>query len=100
SSSRTFRNTKKRTGEGMVEAINLMESVVNNIATKKEENRNSSLEKSVVAALDEKPELDDFLFMQGLELLEDEKKENIFIALSGDRRRRWLLSKLNFSDYC
>ncbi|KAI3950627.1 hypothetical protein MKW92_006675, partial [Papaver armeniacum] len=56
--------------------------------TKKEENRNSSLEKSVVAALEEiEPELDEFLFMQGLELLEDEKKAKIFIALSGDRRR-------------
>ncbi|RZC70870.1 hypothetical protein C5167_034557 [Papaver somniferum] len=100
SSSRSFRKTKKSTGEGMVEAISLMASVVNNIATKKEENRNSSLEKSVVVALEEiVPELDDFLFMQGLELLEDEKKAKIFIALSGDRRRRWLLSKINYSDY-
>ncbi|XP_026396856.1 uncharacterized protein At2g29880-like [Papaver somniferum] len=71
SSSRSFRKTKKSTGEGMVEAIHLMASVVNNIATKKEENKNSSLEKNVVAALEEIPELDDFLFMQGLDLLED-----------------------------
>ncbi|XP_026410467.1 uncharacterized protein At2g29880-like [Papaver somniferum] len=100
SSSRSFKKTKKSTGEGMVEAISLMASAVNNIATKKEENRNSSLEKSVVASLEEiVPELDDFLFMQGLELLEDEKKAKIFIVLSGDRRRRWLLSKLNYSDY-
>ncbi|XP_026430333.1 uncharacterized protein LOC113326882 [Papaver somniferum] len=86
--------------DGMVEAISLMASAVINISTKKEENRNSSLEKSVVAALEEiVPEPDDFLFMQGLELLEDEKKAKIFIALSGDRRRCWLLSKLNYSDY-
>ncbi|XP_026395766.1 L10-interacting MYB domain-containing protein-like [Papaver somniferum] len=90
---------KKSTGEGMVEAINLMASVVNNIATKKEENRNSFLEKNVVTALEEMPNLDDFLFMQYLDLLEDEKKAKIFIALSGDRRRSWLLSKLNYSDY-
>ncbi|KAI3955690.1 hypothetical protein MKW98_006050, partial [Papaver atlanticum] len=99
SSSRSFRKTKKSTGEGMAEAIHLMESAVNNIANEKEENRNSSLEKNVVVALEEIPELDDFMFMQGLELLEDEKKAKIFIALSGDRRRHWLLSKLNFSDY-
>ncbi|KAI3906538.1 hypothetical protein MKW98_009446 [Papaver atlanticum] len=84
----------------MVEEINLMANAVNNIATKKEETRNSSLEKSVVAKLEEiEPELDEFLFMQGLELLEDEKKAKVFIALSGDRRRCWLLSKLNYSYY-
>ncbi|XP_026378581.1 uncharacterized protein LOC113273021 [Papaver somniferum] len=98
-SSRSFRKTKKSTGEGMVEEINLA-SAVNIIATKKEENGNSSLEKSVVVALEEiVSELDEFLFMQALELLEDEKKAKIFIELSGDRRRRWLLSKLNYSDY-
>ncbi|KAI3901037.1 hypothetical protein MKW92_003728, partial [Papaver armeniacum] len=99
SSSRSFRKTKKSTREGMVEEIHLMVSAVNNIATKKEENRNSSLEKSVVDALEEIPDLDDFLFMQGLNLLEDKKKAKIFIALSGDRRQNWLLSKLNYLDY-
>ncbi|XP_026416938.1 uncharacterized protein At2g29880-like [Papaver somniferum] len=98
SSSRSFRKTKESTGEGMVEAIHLMASAVNNIANKKEENSNSSLEKNVVAALEEL-NLDEFLFMQGLEFLEDEKKSKIFIALSGDKRQRWLLSKLNFTDY-
>ncbi|KAI3976083.1 hypothetical protein MKX01_016766 [Papaver californicum] len=78
----------------MVEAIQLMASAVNNIANKKKENKNSSLEKSLVAALEEL-NLDEYSFMQGLEFLEDEKKAKIFIVLSGDRRRHWLLSKLN-----
>ncbi|RZC86201.1 hypothetical protein C5167_007385 [Papaver somniferum] len=98
--SRPFRKTKKSTGEGMVDAIQVMAAAVNNVATKKEENKiSSSLEASLVSALEDVPNLDDDTFVQALDLLEDEKKAKIFIALIGNRKRQWLLSKLNISAY-
>ncbi|XP_026410408.1 uncharacterized protein LOC113305605 [Papaver somniferum] len=37
--------------------------------------------------------------IQALDLLEDEKKAKIFIAFTGNRKRQWLLSKLNIPAY-
>ncbi|KAI3882807.1 hypothetical protein MKX03_020807, partial [Papaver bracteatum] len=81
-------------------AIHFMAAAVNNIATNKEQNKNaSSLEGSLVSALEDVPNLDNDTFVQALDLLEDEKKAKIFIALTGDRKRQWLLSKLNVPAY-
>ncbi|KAI3953146.1 hypothetical protein MKW92_045705 [Papaver armeniacum] len=77
-----------------------MEAAVNNVATKKEENKNSSsLEGSLVSVLEDVPNLDDDTFVQALDLLEDEKKAKIFIALTGNRKHQRLLSKLNVTAY-
>ncbi|KAI3879459.1 hypothetical protein MKX03_014079 [Papaver bracteatum] len=80
----------------MVDAIHVMEAAVNNVATKKEENKNSSsLEGSLVSAL---KDVDD-TFLQALDLLEDKNKAKIFIALTGNMKRQWFLSKLNVPAY-
>ncbi|XP_010243132.1 PREDICTED: uncharacterized protein LOC104587285 isoform X3 [Nelumbo nucifera] len=95
----TFEHSRKRLrtiDECMVEALRQMALAVTSLANKKKENENetpATLEK-VVNALQAIPDIDEDLFLDACDLLEDEQKAKMFLALDATIRKKWLMRKL------
>ncbi|KAL5726820.1 hypothetical protein ACHQM5_000072 [Ranunculus cassubicifolius] len=91
----------------MVDAIQGMASAITQMANKRESSSHVlvpfgasptpsfTLEGKLVAALEGIPDIEKETYMQALDLLEDEKKAKIFVELPTEKRRDWLLYKLN-----
>lgn len=63
----------------------------------KEAGKNYSAIESAIEALQEIPDIDDELLLDGCDLLEDERKAKTFLALDVNLRKKWLLRKLRCS---
>lgn len=63
----------------------------------KEAGKNYSAIESAIEALQEIPDIDDELLLDGCDLLEDERKAKTFLALDVNLRKKWLLRKLRRS---
>ncbi|KAL5726079.1 hypothetical protein ACHQM5_009150 [Ranunculus cassubicifolius] len=102
-----IKKPRKTTGEVMVDAIHGMASTIPQMANKRENSShvhvpfgasptpNFTLEEKLVSALEGVTNIDTETYMQALDLLEDEKKAKIFVELPTEKRRDWLLYKLN-----
>ena len=77
---------------GMKEALSEMASAVKALMNDKENNDTSF--DDALSALRAMPDVDDELVMDACDLLEDERKANIFLALDISLRKKWLLRKL------
>ncbi|XP_017420008.1 uncharacterized protein LOC108330061 isoform X2 [Vigna angularis] len=76
----------------MKEALSEMASAVKALMNKRE-NSNSSFE-DALSVLQAMPDIDEELVMDASDLLEDETKAKIFLALDTSLRKKWLLRKL------
>ncbi|WVZ19668.1 hypothetical protein V8G54_006990 [Vigna mungo] len=76
----------------MKEALSEMASAVKALMNKRE-NSNSSFE-DALSVLQAMPDIDEELVMDASDLLEDETKAKIFLALDISLRKKWLLRKL------
>lgn len=76
----------------MKEALSEMASAVKALINKKEENDTSF--EDAISALQAMPDIDEELVMDACDLLEDETKAKIFLALDINLRKKWLLRKL------
>ncbi|XP_027355321.1 uncharacterized protein LOC113865140 [Abrus precatorius] len=77
----------------MKEALTEMASAVKALMNKKDRNTNTSFE-NALSALQAMPDIDEELVMDACDLLEDERKAKIFLALDISLRKKWLLRKL------
>uniref|UniRef100_A0A5B7CCL9 At2g29880-like C-terminal domain-containing protein n=1 Tax=Davidia involucrata TaxID=16924 RepID=A0A5B7CCL9_DAVIN len=94
SSSRQPKKLKKSTGESMVDALTAMASAVSSLVEQKKETYNSIKAINVVEALDAIPDLEEDIYMDACDLLEDEGKSKIFVSLDVSKRKTWLIRKL------
>lgn len=61
---------------------------------KRKDESNGGCFQNALSALQAMPDIDDELVMDACDLLEDEKKAQIFLALNMSLRKKWLLRKL------
>ncbi|KAK9274192.1 hypothetical protein L1049_019006 [Liquidambar formosana] len=92
--SQDSRKTQRSTNEGMVDALRQMAVAVTSLANIKKENESSISCEHVVNALKAVPDMDEDLFLDACDLLEDEQKAKMFLALDITIRKKWLMRKL------
>ncbi|KAL3818312.1 hypothetical protein ACJIZ3_004217 [Penstemon smallii] len=88
------RKAQKSTDENMADALRQMASAVTSLANGKKEKENSISCDEVVKALKNVPDIDEDLFLDACDLLEDEQKAKMFMALDVSIRKKWLIRKL------
>ena len=89
------KKVKRTTGEGIIDALSAMAAAVNSfIEHKKEEANHAEKPINVIDALNAIPNLEEDLYMEACDLLEDGQKAKIFVALDVDKRKAWLTRKL------
>ncbi|KAA8539078.1 hypothetical protein F0562_025770 [Nyssa sinensis] len=94
SSSRHPKKLKKSTGERMVDALTAIASTVSSLVEQKKETYNSLKSINVVEALDAIPDLEENIYMDACDLLEDEGKAKIFVSLDVSKKKACLIRKL------
>ncbi|KAK7293115.1 hypothetical protein RJT34_15976 [Clitoria ternatea] len=77
----------------MKEAFSEMAGAVKALMNNKEKTNNTSFE-NAISELQAMPDIDEELVMDACDLLEDERKAKIFLALDISLRKKWLLRKL------
>lgn len=88
------RKVQRPIKEELLDALEEKPYVIEAWAGNKEHRDFNSIE-SIVDALQTVPGMDDDeLFLEAIQLLEDEKNAKIFIEMDVNRRRKWLLRKL------
>ncbi|KAG2667698.1 hypothetical protein I3760_15G128000 [Carya illinoinensis] len=93
STSAGIQKVQRTLGEEIQEAAEEKSCLVKTHGGIEEDKDYSSIE-CIVAALQTVPDMDDELFLEACELLEDERKAKMFVAMDVTARRKWLLKKL------
>uniref|UniRef100_A0A2N9H5D7 Myb/SANT-like domain-containing protein n=1 Tax=Fagus sylvatica TaxID=28930 RepID=A0A2N9H5D7_FAGSY len=91
----TFQLSKKarRLHGGMADVLREMAVAVTSL-TKKQKQENSISTEDVIDVLQAIPDMDDDLLLDACDLLEDEKRARMFLALDAPLRKKWLMRKL------
>ena len=91
----TFQLSKKarRLHGGMADVVREMAVAVTSL-TKKQKQENSISTEDVIDVLQAIPDMDDDLLLDAYDLLEDEKRARMFLALDAPLRKKWLMRKL------
>ncbi|XP_043716748.1 uncharacterized protein LOC122664817 isoform X2 [Telopea speciosissima] len=87
------RKMQRLSDQSMVDALREMAIAVTSLANKRENGSSNTLE-NVVNALKATPDVDEDLFLDACDLLEDEQKAKMFLALDATIRKKWLMRKL------
>ncbi|XP_044472569.1 L10-interacting MYB domain-containing protein isoform X2 [Mangifera indica] len=86
-------NKVQKTGKEMQNGVSEMGDVATSLISKKE-NKNHIAIETAISALQAIPDIDDELLLDACDLLEDERKAKMFLALDFTLRKKWLLRKL------
>ncbi|KAK6947337.1 Myb/SANT-like domain [Dillenia turbinata] len=92
--SQDSRKAQRSTDASMVDALRQMAFAVTSLANQKKESEGFISCELVVNALKAIPDIDEDLFLDACDLLEDEQKAKMFLALDAPIRKKWLLRKL------
>ncbi|KAF6156990.1 hypothetical protein GIB67_039751 [Kingdonia uniflora] len=83
---------KRSTGEGMIDALKSIASAVNGMKTRRSK---SEKKPNVIEALDAISGLLEGNYLKACDLLEDEGKTRMFLSLAKNKRKTWLMWKIN-----
>ncbi|KAF6160536.1 hypothetical protein GIB67_019476 [Kingdonia uniflora] len=94
----TFQQSKKSrmsTEDGLADALQKMTAAIEKLKDEKnkEAERCNSME-NVIGVLQSLPDMEDDLFLEACDLLEDERKATMFMSLKMELRKKWLMRKL------
>ncbi|XP_043695598.1 uncharacterized protein LOC122646171 isoform X2 [Telopea speciosissima] len=87
------RKMQRCSDQRMADALREMAIAVTSLTNKKENDSPNTLE-NVVNALKAIPDIDEDFFLDACDLLEDEQKAKMFLALDVTIRKKWLMRKL------
>ncbi|XP_042505006.1 uncharacterized protein LOC122081790 isoform X3 [Macadamia integrifolia] len=87
------RKMQRCSDQRMVDALREMAIAVTSLANKKENDSPNTIQ-NVVNALKAIPDIDEDLFLDACDLLENEQKAKMFLALDVTIRKKWLMRKL------
>ncbi|KAF6173883.1 hypothetical protein GIB67_039834 [Kingdonia uniflora] len=83
---------KRSTGEGMIDALKSIASAVDGMINRKSD---SEKKPNVIEALDAISGLLEGDYLKACDLLDDEGKTRIFLNLAKNKRKMWLMWKIN-----